>query len=200
MCAIGSGSEKSHHPETDSACKLWCSTIFYTLPHKILEQPLGACHPFSILERKTVWHSLNLIFLIDISELSLDMWFGHAFRNQCFSFGLGLITPLQHFSRWRSSLPPLLSSGVFERITWNYWCLQVSVWSVKPCLRSKSMSHSHGVRTESIHLSKRHKGKEQHPLDFPTHRAVAFRRCSFKAQWFMTYGGNWTKSLNSQGI
>lgn len=100
------------------------------------------------------------------------MWFGHASRNLHFSFGLGSITPHQHFSHSGGSLPPLSISGVFEKITWNFWCPQVSVWGVKPCLRSKSMSHSHGVRTGSIHFSKRHKEKDQCPLGFRTHRAV----------------------------
>lgn len=60
--------------------------------------PPDACHLFSTLERKTLWHLLNLIFLINISELS----FGYVVwsRNLCFSFGLGSITPQQHFNHW----------------------------------------------------------------------------------------------------
>lgn len=64
------------------------------------------------------------------------MWFGHEFRNLCFSCGLGSITPQQHFSHWGSSFPPRLISGAFQKITWNF--LVPASLSVR-CFKSQAL-------------------------------------------------------------
>lgn len=115
MCAVGPGSEKSHHPGTDPTCRLWCSAIINTLPPKILEQPMlhGACHPFSTLERKTMWNSLNLIFLINISELSFGHVVWSCIQKCVFQFWLGFYYTTAAFQSLRKFLGTTLDFRSF---------------------------------------------------------------------------------------
>lgn len=77
--------------------------------------PLGACHLFSTLERKTVWHSLNLIFLINISELTVGYVLWSCVQKSVFQFWLGFNYTTVAFQSLQAfhSLPPFLISGVF---------------------------------------------------------------------------------------